>query len=970
MSDPTVAVDGAVDAKVLLTVLARAKAGDFTARMPFEWTGVAGKIADGLNDVIIANEELGQELARVGELVGKQGEFSQRVVLAGNQSWSGSVASVNSLIDDLVRPTIEMQRILSAVADGDLRKKVSAEVHGEMLKLKNTINTMVDQLNIFVGELTRVAHEVGTEGKLGQPEAVSTGVDGVWKELTDNVNLMAGNLTEQLRNIAEVTTAVANGDLTKKISIDVKGEFLELKNTVNAMVDQLNTFTSEVTRVAHEVGVEGKLGGQAKSKEVGGVWKILTDNVNELVADRTDLVRAISEVATAVTEGDLTRQVTLEASGEVAILRETLNKMISNLRETTRQNVEQDWLKTNRERFTRMLQGQDDLTAVSDMILSELATIVSAQHGVFYSMTSPSDGGDPVLELQAGYGHEERKHLSTKFRLGEGLVGQCAKEKRRILLTDVPGDYVRISSGLGESTPLNIVVLPVLFEGSVRAVIELASFSPFTVAQQRLLDSITESVGIVLNTIGAAAVTETLLRQSQSQSAELRSRQEELKEFNEDLGRQATKLAEQNTVAEQKNKFIANMSHELRTPLTSMLILAQQLEDNPNENMTKAQVEYASVIHSSGKDLLELLNSILDLAKVESGTLTAEMESVDVVELRDALLREFEPVARAKGLAYSISLAPGTPHVITTDLSRLRQILKNLLVNSFKFTERGEVHLGVGIAGGGWSRDVESLAAAPSVVAFAVSDTGIGITAEQEHRIFEAFAQGDGTTASLYGGTGLGLSICRELVGLLGGEISVAGAPGRGSTFTVYLPSGELGEEPRTETPARVARELEGPISPAGPVEQTIGGSAATPDHRPAGREDSPIGGVTFLVVDDDVGNLFAMTALLERGHAEVAVAESGAEAIARLERTPDIDIVLMDITMRVMDGYQTMRTIRSLDRFKTLPIIAVTGKTGADERQRCLDAGANELVAKPFETAELIAAVKPWLPAPVQTPA
>ena len=502
-----------------------------------------------------------------------------------------------------------MQRVIGAVADGDLSKKVSADVRGEMLELKNTINAMVDQLNGFISEVTRVAREVGTEGKLGQAAAVTIEVGGVWKDLTDNVNLMAGNLTGQVRNIAEVTTAVANGDLSKKISIDVKGEFLELKNTVNAMVDQLNAFAGEVTRVAREVGVEGKLGGQAQSKEVGGVWKDLTDNVNQLAANLTNQVRAIAEVATAVTEGDLTRQVRVEASGEVAVLKDTLNEMIRNLRETTRQNVEQDWLKTNRERFTRMLQGQRDLAAVSSMILSELAPLVSAQHGVFYSMTSASDGGEPVLELQAGYGYEERKHLSTSFRLGEGLVGQCAKEKKRILLTDVPGDYVRINSGLGESTPLNIIVLPVLFEGSVRAVIELASFSPFSVTHQAFLDSITESIGLVLSTIEASTPHRETCSSSRSRRPRscARSRKSCASRTRTSAARPRL-LAEQNIEAEQKNReveqskrlveekagqlavsskykseFIANMSHELRTPLNSLLILAQQLEDNPEQ---------------------------------------------------------------------------------------------------------------------------------------------------------------------------------------------------------------------------------------------------------------------------------------------------------------------------------------------------------------------------------------------------
>jgi signal transduction histidine kinase/DNA-binding response OmpR family regulator/HAMP domain-containing protein len=991
--DPSDCVDG----RVLLQVLAMVKGGDFTARMPLEWTGVAGKVADDLNEVIIANEALEKELARISRVVGRQGELSQRAVLGGwTQSWSGGLESVNSLIDALVRPTSEMQRVIGAVADGDLSKKVSADVSGEMLELKNTINAMVDQLNGFISEVSRVAREVGTEGKLGQAAAFTTEVGGVWKDLTDNVNLMAGNLTGQVRNIAEVTTAVANGDLSKKISIDVKGEFLELKNTVNAMVDQLKTFSGEVTRVAREVGVEGKLGGQAQSKEVGGVWKDLTDNVNQLAANLTNQVRAIAEVATAVTEGDLTRQVRVEASGEVAVLKDKLNEMIRNLRETTEQNVEQDWLKTNRERFTRMLQGQDDLTEVSSMILSELATLVSAQHGVFYTMTRTADhAADGVLEMQAGYGYEERKHLSTTFRLGEGLVGQCAKEKKRILLTDVPGDYVRINSGLGAAVPLNIIVLPVLFEGSLRAVVELASFSQFSVTHQAFLDSITESVGIVLNTIQAAGLTESLLKQSQSQAEELRTQQEELRASNADLARQASLLAEQNVVAEQKNleveesnrqieekvsqlavsskyksEFIANMSHELRTPLNSLLILAQQLEENPERNLTDTQVEYASVIHSSGNELLELLNSILDLAKVESGTVPAENEEVSLVQLRTGLLREFGPVALQKGLTYTIDLAPDTPASLVTDPQRLRQIVKNLLANAFKFTERGGVHVHIGAAGVG----------AASVMVFAVSDTGIGIDDEQQKRIFEAFAQGDGTTSRLYGGTGLGLSISRELVALLGGVIDVESTPGQGSTFTVQLPMRPPGPGRDAALPTHQERALgdrptvAAVLAPAG----SVAALQAPPSNVPAEWEarrttelgDRSIDGVKFLVVDDEPRNLFAITALLEQGGADVTVVESGAEAAASLELTPDIDIVLMDIMMPVMDGYEAIRAIRASERNTHLPIIAVTGKVTAGERKRCMDAGADGYVPKPVDHSELFAALRPWLPVSRNRPA
>ena len=944
-----------LDGAVLLSVLSDVEHGDFSVRMPLGWTGVAGKIADRLNNIIAANETLGTELVKVSRVVGKEGKLSQRLALRGSdQVWFAAAESVNSLIEDLARPTSEMQRVVGAVADGDLSKKITGDVHGELLELKNTVNAMVDQLNGFVSEVTRVVRDVGTEGKLGQAAAVTIEVAGVWKDLTDNVNLMAGNLTGQVRNIAEVTTAVANGDLSKKISADVKGEFLELKNTVNAMVDQLNRFASEVTRVAREVGVEGKLGGQAQSAEVAGVWKDLTDNVNQLAANLTNQVRAISDVATAVTDGDLTRQVGVEASGEVAVLKDKLNEMIRNLRETTRQNTEQDWLKTNLERFTRMLQGQRDMATVSSMILSELAPLLSAQHGVFYALVSPDGGGEPVLQYQAGYGYKERKHLANQFRLGEGLVGQCAQEKERILLTDVPSDYIRINSGLGESQPLNIIVLPILFEGSVRAVVELASFSRFSLTHQAFLDQLTESIGLVLNTIEANTLTENLLKQAQSQAQELQSRQEDLRSSNEDLARQASRLAEQNIEVEAKNQeverakrlveekaeqlavssafkseFFSNMSHELRTPLNSLLILAGELKANATENLTEEQLQYATVIQSSGTDLLRLLNDVLDLAKVESGTVTLEVSDVQLVDLQEALEHEFRPVADEQGLSFSVKLAQGLAPNIPTDPGRLRQVLANLLANAFKFTESGEVTVRVGRPDNGWSPANGNLGGADEVTAFSITDTGIGIAPELQERIFEAFAQADGITARQYGGTGLGLSISRELVALLGGEITLTSTPGEGSTFTVYLPSGRNGHSATAIPQAR---------------------QAPTPRHsllsdRSTGAE---LAGKKALVVDDDFGNIFAITTLLERGGLKVISAKSGADGVAVLERTPDIDIVLVDIMMPLMDGYDTMRAMRELPWPGHLPIVALTAKTGTGERERCIEAGASAYIPKP----------------------
>jgi signal transduction histidine kinase/ActR/RegA family two-component response regulator/HAMP domain-containing protein len=695
-------------------------------------------------------------------------------------------------------------------------------------------------------------------------------------------------------------------------------------------------------------------------------------------------------VATAVTEGDLTRQVTVPANGEVAVLKEKLNEMIGNLRETMRQNTEQDWLKTNLERFTRMLQGQRDLATVSSMVLSELARLVSAQHGVFYALTESEDDGAPVLEFQAGYGFKERKNLATSFRVGEGLVGQCALEKERILLTEVPADYIQINSGLGESPPLNIIVLPILFEGSVRAVIELASFEPFSATHQSLLDQLTESIGLVLNTVDATSVTERLLEQAQSQAQELQSRQEQLHKSNEDLAEQAGLLADRNNDVENKyqeveeakrlveekaaelsvssrykSQFIANMSHELRTPLNSLLVLAEQLQNNPEGNLTERQVEFASVIRSSGGDLLKLLNDILDLAKVESNTVDLEIGEVALAELRDAMVQGFTAIASEHGLAFAVELDDGLPTTMMTGPHRLRQVLTNLLSNAFKFTEDGGVTVRMDLAVGGWSPGHDGLARATSVIAISVQDTGIGIRKDLQSSIFEAFAQADGTTARRYGGTGLGLSISRNLIGLLGGEITLTSEPGAGSTFTVYLPLASPGAArvpaPAAASPVPVLASP-GAAMPAAAVSRNGG-----PAPRAAAAVDLYKGvrpNATVLIVDDDFRNRFALTALLERGQLNVVEAAGGQAALDMLEERSDIDLVLMDIMMPAMNGYEAIAAIRGRSTHAAIPILAVTGKVVAGERDRCLAAGASGYIAKPVDAAELIEAVSLWIPA------
>ena len=792
--------------------------GDLTQKITVEASGEISELKDTINTMVDQLSIFASEVTRVAREVGTDGKLGGQAAVEGvSGTWRDLTENVNSMAANLTDQVRDIAQVTGAVARGDLEREITIEARGEILDLKNTINTMVDQLNSFANEVTRVAREVGIEGKLGGQAAVK-GVSGTWRDLTDNVNMMAGNLTDQVRGIADVITAVAQGNLKKKLTLQAAGEISALANTMNEMVDTLSIFADQVTTVAREVGVEGKLGGQASVPGADGIWRDLTDNVNQLAANLTTQVRAIGDVVTAVTKGDMSRTIAVEAMGEVEALKDNINTMIQTLEETTRSNTEQDWLKTNVARFTRLMQGQRDLIAVSQTILSELAPIISSQHGVFYLMDK--EGEEPLLKMLASYGYKERKNLSDRFRLKEGLVGQCAYEKQRILLTQVPGDYIRISSGLGEAPPLNVAVLPVLFEGEVLAVLELASFGRFNDTQMSFLDQLTDSMGIVMNTIVAGTQTEMLLKESQAMGEELQNQQEELKQTNEELEEKARELSQQKEEVERKNaeveltkesleekaeelaltskyksEFLANMSHELRTPLNSQLILSKLLSDNQGENLTPKQVEYAETIHTSGQELLGLINEILDLSKIESGTMSVDLMNWSFSEIKNWADRSFAQTAAKKDLNFVIELSKNLPRGIRTDQKRLQQVLKNLLSNAFKFTEKGKVEVNILKAKKGWSLDNDSLNNAPSVIAFQVGDTGIGIPKDKQKVIFEAFQQADGTTSRKYGGTGLGLSISREIARLLGGEIRVVSAPDEGSTFTLYLPQQLMGTE-------------------------------------------------------------------------------------------------------------------------------------------------------------------------------
>jgi HAMP domain-containing protein/two-component sensor histidine kinase/PAS domain-containing protein len=483
--------------------------GDLSKKITVDVRGEILELKNTINTMVDQLNAFAGEVSRVAHEVGSEGKLGGQARVSGVAGiWKDLTDNVNSMASNLTGQVRNIADVATAVATGDLSKKITVDVKGEILELKNTLNTMVDQLNAFASEVTRVAREVGTEGKLGG-QADVRGAGGTWRDLTDNVNSMANNLTSQVRNIAEVTTAVARGDLSKKITVDVRGEILELKNTINTMGDQLNGFASEVTRVAREVGTEGKLGGQAEVRGVGGIWKDLTGNVNLLAANLTNQVRAIAEVATAVTKGDLTRSIQVETRGEVAALKDNINTMISNLRETTKRNQEQDWLKTNIAKFTGMLQGQRELRAVGQILLAELTPLVNAHQGTIYHLASSE--GQTALTLLSSYAQGGSARVPETILPGQGLLGQCALDKKRILLTDVAPDFVNISTSLGEARRVNIIVLPVLFEGHTKAVIELALLHPLKAVDITFLEQFSVNVGAVFNTIEATTRTEVSL---------------------------------------------------------------------------------------------------------------------------------------------------------------------------------------------------------------------------------------------------------------------------------------------------------------------------------------------------------------------------------------------------------------------------------------------------------------------------
>jgi two-component system, chemotaxis family, sensor kinase CheA len=703
-----------------------------------------------------------------------------------------------------------------------------------------------------------------------------------------------------------------------------------------------------------------------------------------IIRSMTNNLNKVTEVMKSATTSDFDSlpRIDISAKGELGEIAVAFNKMAlalehhSKLEKQLKEEAEdQSWLNTKIAEIATIYPEVENVTMLAEMLITKLVPMVGASYGVFY--VKEVEESQLYLKRISAYASLDESKDYTRVRFGEGLIGQCALEKRSILLNNVPEHYVKIRSGTGAGTPKNIIILPILFEDDVLAVIEIASFDSFCPLQVKLLEAVNNNIGIKINSIVSHMKAERLLEESLAMTEELQSQSEELQLQQEELRTTNEKLEEQYEASEQKNheiekvrqaleekaqqlelssqyksEFLANMSHELRTPLNSLLILAQILSENEAGNLTAEQEEYIRTIYTSGHDLLHLINDVLDLAKVESGNLDVNPKEVELLNVQEFIERQFSPIASQKNVKFKVSMESSLPETFYTDEQRLQQILKNLLSNAFKFTESGTVSLVVQkILKDASENFSKGETPAKSMLAFSVIDTGIGIDQDKQETIFDAFKQADGTTSRQYGGTGLGLSISREMAQLLGGYIEVSSKKGMGSTFTLFLPYYQS-----TNKKVRISAIQEAAVS-LYEDEPLKDSDVQLKQHGYPTLKNKKI-----LIVDDDIRNVYALTIALEKYEMDIIVAENGREGIEVLRDNPDTDLILMDIMMPEMDGFEAIRQIRQLIEFQTLPIIALTAKAMKRSREECLEAGASDYISKPINLDQLFSLMQVWL--------
>ena len=925
--------------------------GDLSQKIRVDARGEIMELKETINTMVDQLSAFADEVTRVAREVGTQGNLGGQAVVRGvSGTWKDLTDNVNVMASNLTAQVRSIAQVATAVERGDLSQQITVEAKGEVAALTQTINRMVGTLSAFADEVTRVAREVGTEGRLGGQADVK-GVAGTWKDLTNNVNSMADNLTSQVRNIAQVTTAVAQGDLSKKIDVAARGEILELKSTLNTMVDQLSSFAAEVTRVAREVGSEGRLGGQAEVEGVSGTWKRLTENVNELAGNLTRQVRAIAEVTSAVAAGDLTRSISVEAQGEVAELKDNINAMVWSLRETTQANQQQDWLKTNLARIAGMMQGHRDLAIVAELIIDELAPLTGAQHGTFF-LTEPTADGDTQLRLIAGYGLRTDETAPIQYRLGQSLIGQVARSKRSIVVENLPEGYVTISSGLGEAPPANLAIVPILFEDQVLGVIELASFTAFSPVQTDFLEQLTETLGVNFNTIMANARTDTLLTESQRLTSELQARSEELQAQQDGAaavqrrtGRQggpAGRAEPRHRDQERRDRAGQAGDRGARPPAGPGLEVQVAV---PGQHVTRAAhpaEQPADPGPAAGPESRP--EPVRQAGRVRQrdplgrlGPAAAHQRHPRPVQGRGGpdghprgTLRAQHaagghpghlPAAhRGKGAGLRGRDRPRSPagavHRPAAAAAGARQ----------PALERGQVHRARPRPAPGGPGPGRRTPDGDDILSFSVADTGIGIAPENLITIFGAFQQGDGTLSRRYGGTGLGLSIAREVGALLGGEIAAESELGQGSTFTLYLPC-ELPGAASGDAPFPEAGE---PASITANGEVHADATEAL-QLQPALPDDGAASGRRLLVLEGARGGLLTLLAHSAvsdltgiHGPVHVGTAVSPEQGIEALSAAPH-QCVVLDLGLADASAFAFLDRLQEDPDLRSVPVLAHT---------------------------------------------
>ncbi|SFL24557.1 two-component system, chemotaxis family, sensor kinase CheA [Paenibacillus sp. 1_12] len=822
-----------------------------------------------------------------------------------------------------------------------------------------------------------------------------------WKENYSKLRQLVMDNPKQVQNLASIRTNIEHwineaGDpvITMKKENNNAGiiEFFKTdigKKYTDQLRSQLAAFRSTELSLTDARSQQLISDNEVLLSILNTIW-VIVSAIAILIAlvTSSSIVKTIKQVTDSIkhiaaSKGDLSMRVEVKTNDEVGDLAEVTNELLTKLEQ-------QNWVSTEITDMATTFQGVTDMKLLTQSFINRVAGLVEAHYGVLY-LRQIADKKD-VLTRFASYAGQADGVGTESFRIGEGLVGQSALENRILILNQLPNDYIKVASGLGHTAPQQIIIAPIKFEKNVLAVMELASLSSFTKLQQQLLEQIVEPFGVTLHNAASRTEIENLYSESQTMAEELQAQTEELQTQAEELQVQTEELRstnehleEQNLFAEQKSyeveqakkeleqyaeqlqqssqyksEFLANMSHELRTPLNSLLILSQFLVENANGTLNADEQEYARIINSSGKDLLSLINDILDLSKVEAGKLEIEIAAVNLTELPHVMERNFTPIAKQRNLQFRIIEHPGLPSLIFSDEQRLQQILKNLLSNAFKFTESGTVTLSIRKADSLEANIALPHASSANVIAFSVSDTGIGIPDNKRLLIFEAFQQVDGKTERKYGGTGLGLSISREFASLLGGSIALESEEGIGSTFTLYVPC--LQNSSSMEMATMYAESSAASVSTPELPETPPVNNLIVPNTEPALTHLSVFDGKQVLVVDDDVRNIFALTKALEMQGMSVITAHNGRQCLDMLDLHKDVDIVLMDIMMPEMDGYQTMRHIRRDRQLNEMPIIALTAKAMKYDREKCLEAGASDYISKPIHLEQLFSVMRVWL--------